>query len=79
MRKIAKTSSGFHGLVVLGLCILAALLARCAPESQDALEKACRTAHESPEPDRQRCIETWGICVGRPMIWARSMPVPTDN
>lgn len=66
MRKTAKTNRPFlFKAVGASMCIVAVLLTGCASDSQDALKTACRTDQDCPNPAVQKCVTTWGICVGQ--------------
>ncbi len=67
MRKTARISKCIRRLAGDAACLLltAALLGACAGNEGDALEKACRTDEDCPDPARQTCIRTWGICAGQ--------------
>lgn len=65
MRKTARIND-FAARLALGFFfVLEAAAPGCADGGGDAMEKACHTDQDCPEPARQTCVRQWGICVGQ--------------
>ncbi len=53
---------------LLSTAALAALVLSapaCTGEPGGALDEACETHADCPNPARQRCVPEWGVCVGQ--------------